>query len=946
MYTIIILILLGLSGWLIYKGANQKHTGRIVFGVMVLLFTWFFFWFMDFWGEMLWFEAIGYNERFWMVVLSQTAVALAGILVGGLAVWLLTLKIPGEKMWFKRGALILGAFTGAVWAISNWEVILRFWFRVGSESTDPVLGKTTAFYLFSLPFYDGLYELLLLFALIGAGAVFAAAFLRFEREQIDFDIPQLDSGSGKAMVGNLFWDASVLLIVLAFGKYLSRFHLMYSDWGAVRGAGWTDVHIRLPGYWIAAVVAVLLAAGLFFPGVRSRLGKIFFPKKYSGRKAPLYTFLSAAIVLFGTWFLVLTVVPGLFQWLRVEPNEITVEKPFIENNIKLTREGFGLHRIEEREFPVAEEFTPEMVDQNQNIFRNIRLWDWRALDAVYKQFQEIRLYYEFEDVDIDRYTYNEQYREVMVSAREMRFSNLPLQSQTFVNQRFKYTHGNGITMTPVQEFTPDGLPNLLIKDIPPQSEYPEIKVEQPRIYYGELTDYHVIANSDEEEFDYPSGEENVYSHYQGKGGVRISNFWRKFLFGWKFDGTRLFLSGYPNPDSRMMFHRQIRDRVQTLAPFLHFDDDPYVVLSEGKLYWIIDAYTSSTYFPYSEPFSSREVIEYKEGNTTRTLINQVAPRLDGANYIRNAVKAVVNAYEGSVDFYIFDPGDPVIQVWSRIFPDLFKKKEDMPKTLYKHIRYPADMLLVQGLVFSKYHMTDPTVFYNQEDLWIRATEKYYNQVQPVEPYYIMWELPEEDEPQFVLILPFSPKNRQVMIGWIAGMCDPGNYGRFLAYKFPKEKRVLGPQQVETKIDQDRFLSGQLSLWDQRGSNVIRGNVLAIPVAETIIYVEPIFLQSETAAYPELRLVAVMHGDTLSYAETFDQALQGLFDKTIPEQAITQEVPAKAVANLDSLIQDADQAFNDYLRLLGEKRFQDAAQALDRLQNALERLVQQSGQKQP
>jgi hypothetical protein len=945
MYTVLILILLGLSGWLIYKGARKKHTGRIAFGVILLVFTWFFFWFMDFWGEMLWFENLGYNQRFWTVVLSQTAVALAGVVFGGVIVWLLTMKISEEKIWFKRGARILGAFTGAAWAVSNWEILLRFWFRVGTETTDPVLGKAASFYLFTLPFFDRLYELLLLLAIIGAGAVFASAFLRFEREQVDFDLPQLDSRSGKAVMGNLFWDASILVLVLAFGKYLSRFHLMYSDWGAVRGAGWTDVHIRLPGYLIAIIIAVLLAVILLLPSVRSRLGRLFYPKKAAGQMAPLYIFLSAAIVLFGSWFLFLTAVPGLFQWLRVEPNEITFEKPYIQNNIQLTQEGFGLHLIEEKEFPVEEEFNPEMVDQNKNIFRNIRLWDWRALDAVYKQFQEIRLYYEFEDVDIDRYAYNDQYREVMVSAREMRFSNLPLQSQTFVNQRFKYTHGNGITMTPVQEFTPDGLPNLLIKDIPPQSEYPDLQVEQPRIYYGELTDYHVISNSDEQEFDYPSGEENVYSHYEGQGGVRMSNIWRKFLFGWKFDGTRLFLSSYPNPDSRIMFHRQIRDRVQTLAPFLHFDNDPYVVLSEGKLYWIIDAYTSSTYFPYSEPFSSREVIEYKEGNMTRTLINQIAPQLDGANYVRNAVKVVVDAYNGSVDFYVFDPNDPVIQVWSRIFPDLFKKKEDMPAPLYKHIRYPSDMLLVQGRVYAKYHMTDPTVFYNQEDLWIRATEKYYGQVQAVEPYYIMWELPEEDEPQFVLILPFTPKNRQVMIGWIAGMCDPGNYGRFLAYKFPKEKRVLGPQQVETKIDQDRFLSGQLSLWDQRGSNVIRGNVLAIPVAKTIIYVEPIYLQAETAAYPELRLVAVMHGDTLSYAETFDKALQGLFDKTIPAQAITEEVPVKAGATLETLIQDADQAFNDYLRLLGEKRFQEAAQALDRLQNALTRLVEQSGQNQ-
>jgi len=945
MYTIIILVLIALSGWLIYKGAQKKQNRRILFGVILALFTVFFFWFMYFWGEMLWFEALGYNQRFWIVVLSQTAVAAAGILVGGVIVWLLTIKIPKERILIKHGSRILGSFIGAVWALSNWEVVLRFWFRVGTEVKDPILGKSAAFYLFSLPFLDRIYVLLLLLSLLALGAVFSAAFLGFRQNQVDFQVLSLDSEANRAAINNLFIDGSVVLLILAFGKYLSRFHLMYSEWGAVTGAGWTDVNIRLPGYAVAIALTLILGIGLLWPAFRNRIGRLFFASRYSYQKSPIYDLAGAGILLLLAWFLVLTVIPGMYQWLRVEPNEITFEKPYIENNINYTRKGFRLDQMEEKEYPAAENFTPEIVEQNQSIFKNIRLWDWRALDAVYKQFQEIRLYYEFKDVDIDRYTFADQYRQVMVSAREMELSNLPLQSQTFVNKRFKYTHGNGITLTTVNEFTPDGLPHLLVKDIPPKSEYPALEVEVPQIYYGELASSHVVANSREEEFDYPSGEQNVYTHYEGTGGVEISNIWRKFLFGWKFDGTKFFLSSYPKAESRILFHRQIRERIQTLAPFLHFDNDPYVVLAQGKLYWIIDAYTSSDYFPYSEPFSSLEVINYKRGDVTRSLTTQVAPQLDGVNYISNAVKVVVDAYNGSVDFYVFDPEDPIIKVWSRIFPKMFKKQSEMPESLLHHIRYPSDMLLIQGRVYSKYHMTDSTVFYNQEDLWIRATEKYYGQVQPVEPYYVMWELPDEDEPQFVLILPFTPKNRQVLIGWIAGMCDPENYGRFLAYKFPKEKRMLGPQQVETKIDQDRFLSGQLSLWDQRGSNVIRGNVLAIPVGQTLIYVEPIYLQAETAAYPELRLVAVMHGDTLSYAETFDKALQGLFDKSIPEQAITEEVPSAEVLPMNQLIQDADQAFNDYLRLLGEKRFQEASAALEQLQGALSQLVEQSGKQQ-
>ena len=541
---------------------------------------------------------------------------------------------------------------------------------------------------------------------------------------------------------------------------------------------------------------------------------------------------------------------------------------------------------------------------------------------------------------MDRYRFQDQYKQVMVSARELEIDNLPLQSQTFVNRRFKYTHGNGMTLTTVSDFTPEGLPNLLIRDIPPKSAYPELEVKQPRIYYGELSSSHVIANSTEPEFDFPSGETNTYTSYSGTGGIPFKNTWRKFLFGWKFDGTRLFLSSYPKADSRMMFHRDIRDRVNTVAPFLKYDNDPYIVLAEnGKLYWIMDAYTTSDHYPYSEKFSNTEYLTSDAGRNTRMMPAPLDDQFRGVNYIRNSVKVVVDAYNGSVDFFVFEEKDPVLQVWRNIFPDLFKSRDEMPSNLDEHIRYPADMLLIQGLVYAKYHMTDPTVFYNQEDLWVRATEKYYNRVQPVEPYYIMWEPPRSDRTEYSLILPFTPKNRQVMIGWVAGLCDGENYGRFLSYKFPKEKRVLGPQQVETKIDQDSYLSGQLSLWDQRGSNVIRGNVLAIPVDETLIYVEPIYLKAETAAYPELRLVAVMHNDNLSYAETFDKALRGLFQNVTAD---IREAGAAETVSFDELIRQANQQFNDYLHLNSEKEFRQAADALQSLQNTLQQMQERAG----
>ena len=945
MYTAIIIILLGLALYLAFTGIKQQKKGRTVFGIIIGVFTIILFWSLDFWGEMLWFENLGYGDRFWVYIIAQTVSGAVGAFLSLGIVSLLTFSIPSSKSYLRKISQGVSFVAGAVWGYSNWEVILKFWFQVPMGVSEPVLNKDAGFYIFTLPFLDSLYALLIILTIISLIAVLFTSFLKFdEKGNLTANFSGFDRYISSKPYTNILIIGAVLILVLAYDKYLSRYDLMFSNVGVVRGPGWTDVNILLPAYDIIIVLMIILAAALLIKPARNYLQSFYSKLRVRNASSEPVLLFSVLITLFIIWFVGLTAIPGLFQWLSVEPNEITYERPYIQNNIKLTRYGFGLQNIEEKEYPAKDVFNKQIVQENQATFENIRLWDWRALDDVYKQFQEIRLYYEFKDVDIDRYHFNNEYRQVMVSAREMEASNLPPQSQTFVNTRFKYTHGYGITLTTVSDFTPEGLPNLLIKDIPPVSKYPRLEVKQPQIYYGELTDSYVIVNTDEPEFDYPSGEQNVNIKYPGKGGVQISNIWRKFLFGWKFDGTKFFFSGYPNPESRIMFHRQIMDRARTLAPFLEFDRDPYIVLGkDGKLYWIIDAYTTSSYFPYSEVFHSTEKIAYKEGETTRTLTTNTAPELNGLNYIRNSVKVVVNAFNGATDFYIFDESDPLIKVWDNIFPGLFKKKSEMPPDLVEHARYPLDYMMVQGLMYAKYHMTDPTVFYNQEDLWIRATEKYYDQVEPVNPYYIMWQLPKTHKAEFVLILPFTPKNRQVSIGWVAGMCDGDNYGRFIAYKFPKDKSVLGPQQVETKIDQDSFLSGQLSLWNQRGSNVIRGNVLAIPVDETIIYVEPIYLQAETAAYPELRLVAVMHDDQLSYAESFQEALQELYGETPVKQAAVKEetTPARVETSVDEKISQANEAFNNYLKYQGQKEFQKAADALERLQSILKDLSDRS-----
>jgi uncharacterized membrane protein (UPF0182 family) len=939
MYLALLAVLLGGAALLAYLGVKKNSRPLTALGFALIPLVIAFFWFLGFWGEKLWFDALGYEERFWILIGASAGFAAAGLAVGGLAVYLLLIPLKGGRPLSRWWAVGLGALVGALWGVSNRSVILLFLNRTAAGVSEPILGHDAGFYLFTLPFLDALYALAVLLALLGLGASFLYSSLNVTSGQWEIE-PSLLREERPAKAGNAFYlSAGVLLIALAFGKYLDRYHLLFSEWGVVTGPGWTDVNVRLPMLFAAAAVTFLMGLALLLPPLRARLRSLASRVKTLpwSSDAGVLAGVGAAVVL--SWFLLLSAAPKAFQWLKVEPNEITLESRYIEHNIRFTRQGFNLHEVEEREFPATGTFTREMVERNRSTFKNIRLWDWRALDAVYKQFQEIRLYYEFVDVDIDRYTIGEEYREVMVSAREMNLNNLPADSQTFVNRRFKYTHGYGLTLSSVSEFTANGLPHLLIKDIPPVSEHPDLEVERPQIYYGELTDSHVIVNTEVAEFDYPSGEKNVSIRYPGEGGVPMSGLWRKFLFGWKFDGTSLLLSGYPKQGSRIMFHRDILDRVENIAPFLHFDNDPYVVLADGRIYWIIDAYVTSSNYPYSETFHAGEMSPYRD-QYGRVFAQSTLAYLEGSNYLRNSVKAVVDAFDGSVDFYVFEEDDPLIRAWSKVFPELFKPREDMPENLLSHIRYPSDMLLTQGLVYAKYHMTDPTVFYNQEDLWIRATEKYYNQVQPVEPYYVMWQPPDSDRSEFVLILPFTPKNRQVLIGWIAGMCDPENYGRFLAYKFPKEKRVLGPQQVETKIDQDRFLSGQLTLWDQRGSNVIRGNVLAIPVEKTLIYVEPIYLQAETAAYPELRLVAVMHEDKLSYAESFEEALQGLFGEA-EKPEFAEGAPAMP-ETIQELAGRAQEAFDAYLQSLGQGNFQAASDALDRLSKTLERLTRTTG----
>ncbi|MGF1579859.1 MAG: UPF0182 family protein [Gemmataceae bacterium] len=937
MYFLLIVLLLGGGLFCVGYGLRKTNSRLIFGGLALLVVTPAFFGFLSFWAEKLWFDAIGHPERFWTNVLARLMGAVLGAILGGLVVFGVTWRLPRGSQVYQGIGILVGAFFGLLRGLGSWELVLKYTYGVSTGTKDPILGMDTGFYLFSLPLYDRFYWLIFQSAFVGlivAIIRFAIRFVDWEEakprwQQAAWSVFDLDGVSHA--LGSLG-------VVLAIGFLLSPYHLMYSNWGAVAGPGWTDVHIRLPAYYVMSVLTGLMGIAFMVPASSHAFQRrvVRWTRK---QDQPGAAFIFPVLGFVVLWFVVVGVIPIAVQWLFVEPNEITMERPYIAHNIKFTRMGFHLDKVEEKEFSVSPELNQETIEKNKHVLSEVRLWDPRALDSVYEQFQEIRLYYQFHDVDTDRYRIDGKYRQVMVSARELELENLPSKSQTFVNRRFKYTHGYGITLAPASDFTDKGLPNLLIKDIPPKVSVPELKIDRPEIYYGELTRTYAVVNTAEAEFDYPSGDDNKYVRYAGKGGVPMGNWWRQFVYGWSHGGTQLLFSTYPTADSRIMFHRNIHNRVRHLAPFLKFDSDAYIVLADGKLYWMIDAYTTSSYFPYSESYFSGESIEYDKAGQSRSVRTGVALYLHGVNYIRNSVKVVVDAYDGSVDFYVFEESDPLIQTWQRIYPGLFKSREEMPKSLEEHIRYPEGFLLAQGLVYAKYHMTDPGVFYNQEDVWVRATEKYYSQVQPVEPYYVMWEPPESDKAEFIIMQPYTPKNRQVLISWLAGMCDPDNYGRLLAYRFTKANRVLGPQQMETKIDQDRQLSQTLTLWDQRGSRVLRGNVLVIPVNSTLLYVEPIYLKAESAAYPELRLVAVMHNDRLSYAENFENALQGLFTGVQPKLGGPDLVVDDK--SLKGLAKEANQAFERMLNFESRKEFRKAADEKERLYRALQKMISNS-----
>jgi uncharacterized protein len=743
-------------------------------------------------------------------------------------------------------ALFFGLAQGA-----SWEKYLLWLYGAPLGSVDPFFKRDLGFYLFALPVYRSLINaalgLLVLAAIVG-GALFWLQGTVDLRRPGD-PLPPAAIRLGSVVLG-------LFLLTKAADYWIGRYDLVLSPYGAVFGVGYTASHVKLPLQWLMCLAA-LAGATMCFANSRVQ-----------GWQLPAI----AVVGLFAVSVLS-SAVPDLYQRLRVRPDELRLETPYLENNIALTRRAYALDKIQPRPFPAKTPLDAAAVKRNEATFRNIRLWDPDPLLATYKQLQVIRLYYDFHDIDVDRYDFAGGRRQVMLAAREIVPALLPANARTWVNQRLQFTHGFGAVMSPVTEFQGEGLPVFFVRDIPPTSPV-GLRIDQPRIYFGERTDDYVVVGGAADEFDYPKGDQNVGYRYEGRGGVPIGSWMRRLLFAWHFGDVNLLISGTLRSDSALLFRRSIRQRVSRLAPFLELDNDPYAVISGGRIYWIQDAYTTSSTFPYSEP----------------------VPNL-GFNYIRNSVKAVIDAYDGTVTFYATDETEPILAAYARIFPGLFQPIAQMPPELRSHIRYPEGLFLIQAEMYRTYHMTRPDVFYNKEDLWSFPTETASGTRSAVQPYYIIMKLPGGEREEFLLMEPMTPSNRSNMVAWLAARCDDPGYGELIEYAFPKDRVIYGPQQIEARIDQDTTISQQLSLWNQMGSKVIRGNLLVIPVEDSIVYVEPLYLRSEQGQIPELKRVIVAYGDRVVMESTLEEALAKVFGGAPPPRApaIARAEQAAAVA---------------------------------------------------
>jgi uncharacterized membrane protein (UPF0182 family) len=887
----------------------------------------------DFLVDWLWFSSVGYFDVFWTTIFAEAVVFFTVFLATAIILWVNGLlassfarspwtQRPADLEWKRAGVATLpdvlefmrhrlpwplviagGASVLAVlvaWGeVRNWGVFLRYFYQVPYGTNDPLYEKDIGFYLFSLPAYVVIKNWMLLTLFLSA--LFAGA-VYWVHGDIQYDAQR------RSISPTVIAHGSVLLgfffAVKAWSYGLDRYLLLYGDNGVVVGASYTDIHVELPVLWLLIGLSIVAALAAWAN---------LWVRTY---RLPA----AAAVLVFGGSFVLSGMVPGLFRHVFVKPSELERERPFIERNIALTQRAYNLHQITAKPFPAEQDLTSETLEANKATIDNIRLWDWQPLIDTYAQLQEIRTYYKFHDVDVDRYWLGGAYQSVMLSARELKSSLLPPNAQTWVNRHVLFTHGNGVVMSPVTRKSTEGLPLFYLRDIPPVATGgPEIR--EPRIYYGEETDTYVIVKGSTPEFDYPKGKDNIYAAYDGTGGIRVAGIARRILFAWYFNDLNLLFSNYITGDSRIMIRRNIQERVRTITPFLRLDHDPYLVISDGRLFWMQDAYTTSDYFPYAQPVQSLHL-----------------------NYIRNSVKVVVDAYNGTVDFYLIDSADPIAATYQRIFPDLFKPFAAMPPGLQKHIRYPEDLFLIQARIYQAYHMEAADVFYNREDLWQFPRKPGGGGTAMMAPYYIIMRLPGEPQAEFFLMIPMVPTRRDNMIAWLAARCDPPDYGKLIVYEFPKEKLVYGPFQIEARINQNTDISQQITLWNQMGSRVIRGaNLLAIPIENSILYVSPLYLRAEHGHLPELKRVIASYGEHVVMKETLAEALSALF--TEPRAASAAPSAATGTPLAGPAADRARRALDHYNQAIESLKSGDWAgfgTELDAMRRLLEEMIRHSG----
>jgi uncharacterized membrane protein (UPF0182 family) len=777
--------------------------------------------------------------------------------------------------WVVAGVALLSMFIG-LGNGDSWELLARWLHAVPFGTADPIFGHDIGVYVFTVPVLRLVAGWFTDAALISAAASFVLyglvqyaidptfAYVRFHFET-----------RARAIRTHVLALGGLLAGIVGAQLWLGTYDVLLARNDRIVGATFTDIYARLPATQALAVSAWLMAALLVVTMFRRTFG-LLVPG------AALFV----AVLVLGRG-----IVPALVQKLQVEPAELTQERPYYQNNIQFTRMAYGLDKIAEQSYPAEDTLRPEDVDAGSATVASIRLWDHRPLKDTYNQLQSIRPYYVFDDVDIDRYAglpggQNGARRQVMLSARELAVEKLGAQAQTWVNQRLQYTHGYGVVMSPVNEVTAEGMPNFAVKDVPPTGVVP---VPRPEVYFGEQTSAYVVVNTKAEEFDYPKGDQNVYSTYAGTKGIRIGSFWRRLAIAWNLGDLNLLVSTYLTDDSQLLVRRNVRDRVKAIAPFLKLDRDAYIVAADGRLTWVLDGYTTTDRFPYAQRTVDRagetasatstgsSASDSSRGtNATRdqTLVPFAVPRV--YNYIRNSVKITVDAYDGTVNLYVADSADPIIRSYQGAFPGLVRPIEEMPSELRDHLRYPEDLFQVQSQALTTYHVQDPQVFYNAEDVWTGASEVVGDRRQPMQPYYVTMRIPGETREEFLLMLPFTPANRDNMIGWLAARSDGAQYGQLVLFKFPKDRLVYGPAQIDARIDQDPQISSQLTLWNQQGSRVIRGHLLVIPIGSSTLYVEPIYLQAETSRMPELKRVVVATGNRVVMEPTLEEGLRRLF----------------------------------------------------------------------